>query len=924
MIDLFAAQIAADPIMPVRPRALDHTEWPPDYVGVYAWRMRQLAALRANPETLASAKAYYSTRPAEFIMHWMDTFDPRNTVVKWMPFVFFHRQLELVQFLHELRNTSESGLIEKCRDAGATWVSCGYSVWSLLFIPSDAIGWGSRKESLVDKLGDADSIFEKMRLILSRLPDVFLPRGWNARTCASYMKIINPENGANISGEAGDNIGRGGRKSAQPLDAIVMTPKGFRTMGEIETGDFVIGSNGKPVKVIATVEHGVRSVYKVSFNDGTSTECDGEHLWQVQDKATRKNLARSKKIRGADFNVIDTNEIAQNLFHSRDELNYTIPITEPVEFETVAEQPLHPYIVGVLLGDGCVRNMDRTTPTFVSLDSEIVQSVIERMPDYGRVSFTGDGKTYSLCDVVGRRGPGVKSRMKEVIRDIGIAEHTAHNKFIPDEYKFTSIENRIEILQGLMDTDGYVSVRKNAGKICISLASEKLIDDIRFIVESLGGTARKTRRKTKCADSITLTMNFPEWVKPFKIVRKLERVGARSKYKVSRAISNVQYVGEKRVKCITVENDDGLYLTNNAIVTHNCYYLDEAAHVARPELIEAALGDNTNVRVDISSVNGVGNVFHRRRESGVDWYPDANLPTGSTRVFVFDWRDHPAKTQEWYDRRKSKFVSEGMAHIFAQEVDRDYSASISNAIIPMDWINAAVDAHLTIPYLAAEPLPEVWGAGLDVADGGEDRNALTIRQSIIVRSVEEWGERDPGVTTRRTHAACRAHMPIKVQYDCIGVGSSVKSEYNRWVDEGLIDQRQIKFVPWSAGAKVINPYERVIPDDDLSPLNREMFGNFKAQAWWALRTRFYKTWRALTEGTAYSVDELISLDSSMPLLQQLKKELAQPTKGDSGSLQMIVNKTPNGMKSPNLADSVVQAMFPAPDEAGTVQVGRHG
>lgn len=568
MIDLFAAQIAADPIMPVRPRALDHTEWPPDYVGVYAWRMRQITLLRANPEMLASAKAYYSTRPAEFIMHYMDTFDPRNTVVKWMPFIFFHRQLELVQFLHELRNTSEGGLIEKCRDAGATWVSCAYSVWSLLFIPSDAIGWGSRKESLVDKLGDADSIFEKMRLILSRLPDVFLPRGWNARTCASYMKIVNPENGANISGEAGDNIGRGGRKSM--------------------------------------------------------------------------------------------------------------------------------------------------------------------------------------------------------------------------------------------------------------------------------------------------------------------------------------------------------------------YLLDEAAHVARPELIEAALGDNTNVRVDISSVNGVGNVFHRRRESGVDWYPDADLPTGSTRVFVFDWRDHPAKTQEWYDRRKSKFVSEGMAHIFAQEVDRDYSASISNAIIPMDWITAAVDAHLTIPYLAAEPLPEVWGAGLDVADGGEDRNALTIRQSIIVRSIEEWGERDPGVTTRRTHAACRAHMPIKVQYDCIGVGSSVKSEYNRWVDEGLIDQRQIKFVPWSAGAKVINPYERVIPDDDLSPLNREMFGNFKAQAWWALRTRFYKTWRALTEGTVYSVDELISLDSSMPLLQQLKKELAQPTKGDSGSLQMIVNKTPNGMKSPNLADSVVQAMFPAPDEAGTVQVGRHG
>ena len=567
-IDLFATQIAADPIMPVRPTALDHHEWPPNYAGVYAWRIRQVTLLRSDPELLKSAKAYYSTRPGEFIMHFMDTFDPRNPTVKWIPFIFFKRQMEFVQFLHELRMTGESGLVEKCRDAGATWCACAYSVWSLLFIPNDAIGWGSRKESLVDKLGDADSIFEKMRLLLQRLPDVFRPVGWNPRTCASYMKIINPENGANISGEAGDNIGRGGRKSM--------------------------------------------------------------------------------------------------------------------------------------------------------------------------------------------------------------------------------------------------------------------------------------------------------------------------------------------------------------------FMKDESSHYARPELIEAALGDNTNVQVDISSVNGVGNVFHRRRESGVDWYPNADLPKHKVRVFVIDWRDHPAKTQEWYDQRKAKFASEGMAHIFAQEVDRDYSASISNAIIQMDWVNAAVDAHLTIPYLAAEAPPSVWGAGLDIADDGDDRNALALRQWIIVRSVEEWGERDPGVTTRRTYAACRAHLPLKVQYDCIGIGSSVKSEYNRWVDEGLVNPLQLKFVPWHAGAKVIHPFERVIADDDLSPLNKEMFGNFKAQAWWSLRTRFYKTWRAVTEGVVYPADELISLDSSMPLLQQLKKELVQPTKGDSGSLQMIVNKKPNGTKSPNLADAVVQAMFPALDEGATVEIGTYG
>ncbi|MDT9702397.1 hypothetical protein, partial [Streptomyces sp. P17] len=86
--------------------------------------------------------------------------------------MFFEKQAEYIEFLDALRKEQESGLVEKCRDAGATWLSCGYSVHSWIFIPNDAIGWGSRKEILVDKLGDPDSIFEKLRLIINRLPDI--------------------------------------------------------------------------------------------------------------------------------------------------------------------------------------------------------------------------------------------------------------------------------------------------------------------------------------------------------------------------------------------------------------------------------------------------------------------------------------------------------------------------------------------------------------------------------------------------------------------------------------------------------------------------------------------------------------------------------------------------------------------------------
>lgn len=923
--DLFSDHIAIDPVIPVRPKALAHEEWPPDYPGVYAWRLRTIAALESDPDLLESAMAYYTDHPDEFIQHWMDTFDPRKVTGKWMPFVFFARQSEMVQFLEDCRTTSRSGLMEKCRDAGATWVSCAYSVWAFLFVDDMSIGWGSRKESLVDKLGDADSIFEKMRLLLSRLPRIFMPKAWRPREHATYMKLINPDNGATISGEAGDNIGRGGRKTAQPIDTPVLTPDGYRKMGDLQIGDYVVHPSGKPVKVINVIDHGYRDVYRIQLNDGTSTECDIEHLWNVQDKATRKNLARSGKIRGDEWKTLETGTIARNVIHNRDELNYTIPITKPVELKgwTPEQHLIHPYVMGVLLGDGSIKHIDKTPPSFTSIDAEIINEVERLLPPTVKLSYDGN-IGYRIIDKELKRGRGKKSLFKTMLHFYSVANLGSHDKFIPDLYKFGPIETRLAILQGLMDTDGYVSKRKDAGKVCFTVSNKRLSDDVKFIVQSLGGVARQTVKKTTHADSHILTIKLPIEFNPFRLKRKAERVGERKKYKISRAIESVEFSRKEQVRCITVDNDDGLYLTNDCIVTHNCYFKDESAHYERPEKIEAALGDNTNVQIDISSVNGLGNVFHRRRESGYDWYPGHDAPDNATLVFIMDWSHHPAKTQEWYDARKAKAVHEGMQHIFAQEVDRDYSAAISNTIIAYEWIQSAVDAHLHIPYLAEIVPPDAWTAGLDVADEGEDRNALTKRQWIILRSCEEWGERDVGVTCRRVLAACRQHRGIKVQYDCIGIGAGVKSEYNRLIDDATITEADLRMVPWNAGAGVVRPYERVIPDDDLTPLNRDMFGNFKAQAWFDVSRRFYKTHRARKEGVIYDPEELISLDSRNPLLHQLMKELAQPTKGESTGLRMIVNKKPNGMKSPNLADSAIEAFFPAPDDGGHALVGSYG
>ncbi len=185
--------------------------WPPIYTNVLMDRQKRLVILRQN---VVGAKEFYKTKPALFVSHWGITYDPRlatKDMPMRLPFILFKRQRELIDFFWALVQGAESGLVEKSRDLGASWLSCAFAVWLWLFWPGAAIGFGSRKEALVDRLGDPDSLVEKIRLFIGGLPRELWPAGFSLETHAPFMKIINPENGATIRGEAGDQIGRGGR-----------------------------------------------------------------------------------------------------------------------------------------------------------------------------------------------------------------------------------------------------------------------------------------------------------------------------------------------------------------------------------------------------------------------------------------------------------------------------------------------------------------------------------------------------------------------------------------------------------------------------------------------------------------------------------------------------------------------------------------
>lgn len=189
----------------------------PDYLSVYRKRAEVLEQIRADENKLAAIKVYYRSHIADFINDWGMTFDPRNADIglpTTIPFLLFQKQRDWVDWIIERWRSREDGVTEKSRDMGISWLSVAIASSLWLFEPGVVLGFGSRKEEYVDKLGSPKSLFWKARQFIELLPVEFRPSNWEA----PFMKIINHDNGSYIVGEAGDNIGRGDRTSIYFVD----------------------------------------------------------------------------------------------------------------------------------------------------------------------------------------------------------------------------------------------------------------------------------------------------------------------------------------------------------------------------------------------------------------------------------------------------------------------------------------------------------------------------------------------------------------------------------------------------------------------------------------------------------------------------------------------------------------------------------
>lgn len=324
------------------------------------------------------------------------------------------------------------------------------------------------------------------------------------------------------------------------------------------------------------------------------------------------------------------------------------------------------------------------------------------------------------------------------------------------------------------------------------------------------------------------------------------------------------------------------------------YFVDEAHHIDRPMLVEASLSATTNCRIDLSSLNGSSGPFIDK----LDGYPPE-------QVFTFHWRDDPRKDDEWYAAQVRKLD----AVTLAQEVDMDRNASKSGILIPSAWVQSAIGAA---QRLGAEVLGSARGA-LDVADEGLDANAFAAGRGVELSFLEEWSGvgSDTLRTTERAFNHADACGALEFVYDADGLGSGIRG------DARMINERrkesgrgQLNVEAFRGSGAVINPESFIDEDktksknDPSGRRNKDFFRNFKAQAWWALRLRFQHTHRAVVDGEPFDESLIISLDPRLPLLTKLCTELSQPTYDHDTSGRMIVDKTPPGTRSPNLADAV--------------------
>lgn len=376
------------------------------------------------------------------------------------------------------------------------------------------------------------------------------------------------------------------RGRAETLDSLLVTPKGLIKMGDIKIDDLVIGSNGKPIKVTGVFPQGKKKIWKIIFSDKTYVKCSEDHLWST--------MSLYEKRHNKGFSVKSTKDIIKNIKNKHGQKVHRVPLLSGcVEFES-REISINPYLMGIMLGDGHIRE---TILKLSTNDQEILDYCSQVLPK-GMIFNKQNKYDYNIIFDRHKRNP-----LLAEFKKYGLAGKKSQNKFVPENYKINSEDVRLEVLRGLMDSDGSVFVEKKTNKVRTQFytTSKKLAEDVMFLVRSLGGYAYSRKREFDESDShmyeghvikhaqSSYVVDIRLDKNPFKLKRKADKFDAGVKISYVKLISSVEYIGEEECQCISVDADDRLYLTNGFNITHNTFHdsvciFDEAQNATKQQL----------------------------------------------------------------------------------------------------------------------------------------------------------------------------------------------------------------------------------------------------------------------------------------------------------------------------------------------------
>jgi len=366
--------------------------------------------------------------------------------------------------------------------------------------------------------------------------------------------------------------GKRGAGKVNPNETQIVTPFGYRKMGDLKIGSILSNPcTGGMEQVTQIFEHPDHDFYEITFDNGAKVECGLEHLWKVRQTGyIHKSRQYNNTDLDSDWRVLPFERIKKFLDEQSEGKHYdrgsrkylVVPLCKPVKFTKPFKDKIDidPYILGCIIGDGCI-----TQPytVLISIADDFILDYFSQ-----RFSMSKSGEyDYRIH----------KCQLYDELEKCGLIGKYSHEKFIPEYFKYSSIEDRFALVQGLMDTDGYID---DSGKCYYNTSSEALAYDMKFVLESLGGNVSIRKKKAgykkngeyiECKDSYELYIKIKDTKRLFRLPRKADRCkpfnGGVSE--VCRRIVSYKYIGKKDGRCITVDSVDGLYMANDFTVTHN-------------------------------------------------------------------------------------------------------------------------------------------------------------------------------------------------------------------------------------------------------------------------------------------------------------------------------------------------------------------